>query len=101
MKGWFLKITDFAEELLEDLNTLKNWPEKVKLMQKNWIGKSTGALIDFHIPEINDKVTVFSTRPDTLFGASFIAISPEHELVNILKNNYPNSFHNCIYFTYK
>ena len=60
----FLKITDFAEQLLEDLEGLENWPEKVKLMQKNWIGKSIGALIDFHIPEINDKVTVFSTRPD-------------------------------------
>ncbi len=82
MKGWFLKITDFAEELLEDLNSLKNWPEKVKLMQKNWIGKSFGAYIDFHIKETNNKVTVFSTRPDTLFGASFIALSPEHTLVN-------------------
>ena len=89
MKGWFLKITDFAEELLEDLKTLENWPEKVKLMQKNWIGKSFGALIDFHILETNDKITVFSTRPDTLFGASFIAISPEHKLVDKLKNNYP------------
>ena len=89
MKGWFLKITDFAEQLLEDLEGLENWPEKVKLMQKNWIGKSIGALIDFHIPEINDKVTVFSTRPDTLFGASFIAISPEHKLVNKLKNDRP------------
>ncbi len=89
MKGWFLKITDFAEQLLEDLKTLENWPEKVKLMQKNWIGKSFGAHIDFHIPEINNKVTVFSTRPDTLFGASFIAISPEHKLVDKLKNDYP------------
>ena len=89
MKGWFLKITDFAEELLEDLNSLKNWPEKVKLMQKNWIGKSFGAYIDFHIKEINDKVTVFSTRPDTLFGASFIALSPEHKLVDKLKKDYP------------
>ena len=89
MKGWFLKITEFAEELLEDLDILEDWPEKVKLMQKNWIGKSIGALIDFHIPDINDKVTVFSTRPDTLFGASFIAISPDHKLVDKLKNNYP------------
>jgi len=89
MRGWFLKITDFAEELLEDLNSLKNWPEKVKLMQKNWIGKSLGAHIDFHIEEINDKVTVFSTRPDTLFGASFIALSPEHKLVELLKENFP------------
>ena len=89
MKGWFLKITDFAEELLEDLKSLKNWPEKVKLMQKNWIGKSLGAHIDFYIKEINDKITVFSTRPDTLFGASFIALSPEHKLVDELKKNYP------------
>ena len=89
MKGWFLKITDFAEELLEDLDSLKNWPEKVKLMQKNWIGKSFGAYIDFHIKKINDKVTVFSTRPDTLFGASFIALSPEHKLVNKLRKDYP------------
>ena len=89
MKGWFLKITDFAEELLEDLKTLENWPEKVKLMQKNWIGKSLGAYIDFYIKELNDKVTVFSTRPDTLFGASFIALSPEHQLVDELKKKYP------------
>ncbi len=90
MKGWFLKITDFAEELLEDLKALKNWPEKVKLMQKNWIGKSFGAHIDFHVEEINDKITVFSTRPDTLFGASFIALSPDHKLVNKIKKNYPS-----------
>ena len=89
MKGWFLKITDFAEELLEDINSLKDWPEKVKLMQKNWIGKSFGAYVDFHIKEIDDKITVFSTRPDTLFGASFIALSPDHKLVDELKKNYP------------
>ncbi len=90
MKGWFLKITDFAEELLDDLNSLENWPEKVKSMQKNWIGKSFGAYIDFHVEKINDKITVFSTRPDTLFGASFIALSPDHKLVNELKKHYPN-----------
>ena len=89
MKGWFLKITDFAEELLEDLKFLKNWPEKVKLMQKNWIGKSLGAHIDFYINGINDKITVFSTRPDTLFGASFIALSPEHKLAQEIKIKYP------------
>ncbi len=89
MKGWFLKITDFAEDLLEDLNSLHNWPEKVKLMQKNWIGKSFGAYIDFQIKGIDEKVTVFSTRPDTLFGTSFIALSPEHELVDKLKKIYP------------
>ena len=89
MKGWFLKITDFADELLEDLKSLKNWPELVKLMQKNWIGKSFGAYIDFHIKDIDSKITVFSTRPDTLFGASFIALSPEHNLVNEFKKKYP------------
>ena len=89
MKGWFLKITDFAEELLEDLDSLEKWPEKVKLMQKNWIGKSYGAYIDFHIKELNKKITVFSTRPDTLFGASFIALSADHNLVGELKKIYP------------
>ena len=89
MKGWFLKITDFAEELLDDLKTLENWPEKVKIMQKNWIGKSFGAYINFQIKEIDEYLTVFSTRPDTLFGASFIAISPEHKLVGKIKNDYP------------
>ena len=89
MKGWFLKITDFADELLEDLNSLRDWPEKVKLMQKNWIGKSFGAYIDFHVKDIDDKITVYSTRPDTLFGASFIALSPEHSLVSEFKKKYP------------
>ena len=84
-----LKITEFAEDLLQDIDNLKNWPEKVKLMQKNWIGKSYGAYINFYIKEIDYKITVFSTRPDTLYGASFIAISPEHQLVDKLKNDYP------------
>ncbi len=89
MKGWFLKITDFAEELLNELETLKNWPDKVKLMQKNWIGKSFGALINFKVKEIDEVIEVYSTRPDTLFGASFIAISPEHQLVKKIVLNNP------------
>lgn len=81
MEGWFLKITDYAEELLSDLEKLKgHWPEKVLIMQKNWIGKSEGAEIDFYIPDIDKNLTVFTTRPDTLFGVTFLALSPEHPL---------------------
>jgi leucyl-tRNA synthetase len=80
---WFLKITDYAEDLLAGLNTLPRWPERVKLMQENWIGHSVGAEVTFPlaapIAEI-DSVTVYTTRPDTLFGMSFIAIAPEHPL---------------------
>jgi leucyl-tRNA synthetase len=80
---WFLKITDYAEDLLAGLNTLPRWPERVKLMQENWIGHSVGAEVTFPlaapIAEI-DAVTVYTTRPDTLFGMSFIAIAPEHPL---------------------
>jgi leucyl-tRNA synthetase len=85
MEGWFLKITDYAEELLEDLKKLEgHWPEKVLLMQKNWIGKSEGAEIDFYIPELSERIKVFTTRPDTLFGATFLALSPEHPLARRL-----------------
>ena len=80
MKGWFLKISDFADELLDEIDNLKNWPEKVKIMQKNWIGKSYGATIKFSIENSSDHLKVFTTRPDTIFGATFIAISPQHEL---------------------
>lgn len=85
MFGWFLKITAYAEELLEDLKTLEgHWPEKVITMQRNWIGKSEGAEIDFEIPELGKTLTVFTTRPDTLFGATYIALSPEHPLAEEL-----------------
>ncbi|MFN4197307.1 MAG: leucine--tRNA ligase, partial [Caldimicrobium sp.] len=81
MEGWFFKITAYAEELLEDLKKLEgHWPEKVLIMQRNWIGKSEGAEIDFYIPEFQKHLTVFTTRPDTIFGATFVAISPEHPL---------------------
>ena len=88
MKGWFLKITDFSEELLNEINHLDDWPDKVKTMQKNWIGKSIGAHIDFNVNETSDTIKVFSTRPDTIFGASFIALSPQHPFaINISKND--------------
>ncbi len=84
LKQWFLKISDYAEELLEDLNDLHDWPEKVRLMQQNWIGKSTGAEIYFTELKYGEKITVFTTRPDTIFGASFVAISPDHPLTQKL-----------------
>jgi leucyl-tRNA synthetase len=78
---WFLKITDYAEELLEGLKSLPRWPERVKLMQENWIGRSEGAEITFALSDAPDglkDITVYTTRPDTLFGMSFLAIAPEH-----------------------
>lgn len=80
MKGWFLKISDFADELLSEIDNLNAWPEKVKTMQRNWIGKSNGAIIKFLIDNSSEKIHVFTTRPDTIFGATFIAISPQHPL---------------------
>ena len=81
LSQWFFKITHYAEELLSDLDKLELWPEKVKVMQKNWIGKSTGAEIEFKVSEINKKIKIFTTRPDTLYGATFIAISVNHQIV--------------------
>ncbi len=82
LKQWFLRITNYADELLKDLEKLDNWPERVKIMQDNWIGKSIGANINFNIntnPE--RKITVFTTRPDTLFGVTYLAISVNHSLI--------------------
>ena len=83
LSQWFLKITDYAEQLLVDLQTLEGWPDRVKLMQENWIGKSTGAEVTFKT-EQGDDLTVFTTRPDTLWGATFMVLSPEHPLVEKL-----------------
>ncbi len=80
LRQWFLKITDYAERLLNDLDQLPGWPERVKLMQENWIGKSTGAQVVFKT-EAGDELPVFTTRPDTLWGATFMVLSPEHPLV--------------------
>ena len=85
---WFFRISDFAEELLEALDGLENWPEKVRLMQKNWIGKSRGAQLGFPLvegPEGIDEIEIYTTRPDTLMGASFVAISPDHPLARALE----------------
>ena len=80
LSQWFFNITKFSEELLKDLVNLTGWPEKVRLMQQNWIGKSFGCEINFQIDGKKDFITVFTTRPDTIFGASFIALSTEHPL---------------------
>jgi leucyl-tRNA synthetase len=80
VKQWFFKITEYADELLEATDAL-DWTESVKLAQKNWIGKSQGAEIDFKLDGSDEKITVFTTRPDTLFGATFLVLAPEHELV--------------------
>ncbi len=84
LSQWFLKITDFSESLLEGLETLKKWPEKVTTMQRNWIGKSEGAYVAYAVENSSHKVQVFTTRPDTLFGTSYIAISAHHELTKAL-----------------
>ncbi len=83
LRQWFLKITAYAEELLQDLDQLPGWPERVKLMQANWIGKSTGARVIFKTAT-GDDLPVFTTRPDTLWGATFMVLSPEHPLVEKL-----------------
>ncbi|WP_373528016.1 leucine--tRNA ligase [Nostoc sp.] len=80
LRQWFFKITDYAEELLNDLDKLTGWPERVKLMQANWIGKSTGAYLEFPIIGIDEKIGVYTTRPDTVYGVSYLVLAPEHPL---------------------
>ncbi|MBC7958935.1 MAG: leucine--tRNA ligase, partial [Vallitaleaceae bacterium] len=80
LRQWMLKITAYAERLLEDLKPL-DWPEKVKKMQSDWIGKSYGAEIDFNLEGVSSKLKVFTTRPDTLYGATFMVLAPEHEII--------------------
>ncbi|MDR0645578.1 MAG: leucine--tRNA ligase [Elusimicrobiota bacterium] len=80
LRQWMLKITAYAQRLLEDLGGL-DWPASTLMMQQNWIGKSTGAEVEFDIAGANEKITIFTTRPDTLFGATYMALAPEHELV--------------------
>ncbi|MCL4498773.1 MAG: leucine--tRNA ligase [Chloroflexi bacterium] len=84
LEQWFFKITDYAERLLEDIDLLEGWPERVRTMQRNWIGRSEGAYVDFTIYGSDEKITVFTTRPDTLFGATFFLLAPEHPLVDKL-----------------
>ncbi len=80
LKQWFLKITDYAEQLLSDLDKLTGWPERVKLMQANWIGKSTGAYLEFPIAGMDEKIAVYTTRPDTVYGVTYVVLAPEHPL---------------------
>ncbi len=87
LSQWFFNITKYSKELLKDLENLPGWPQKVKLMQKNWIGESIGCELDFKIKDENKKIRIFTTRPDTIFGASFIAISVDHEICNKFKND--------------
>ncbi|MBS0271356.1 MAG: leucine--tRNA ligase [Proteobacteria bacterium] len=89
LSQWFLKITDYAQELLDGLSHLDHWPEQVKTMQINWIGRSEGARIRFPLLEREETLDIFTTRPDTIFGASFIGISPDHPLVESLAKKSP------------
>ncbi len=82
LEQWFLKITDYADRLLDDLATLEHWPQKVRVMQTNWIGRSTGAEVDFAVDGApGESIRIYTTRPDTLFGATFMVLAPEHPLV--------------------
>tara|TARA_B100001146_G_scaffold79148_1_gene70187 strand:+ start:1 stop:2256 length:2256 start_codon:yes stop_codon:yes gene_type:complete len=93
MPQWFLRITDYCEELLSDLDDL-DWPEPVKIMQRNWIGRSEGVEIVFEVVDSSQQLTVYTTRPDTLFGATYMALAPEHPLIQPLaeKNKEVQSF---------
>ena len=80
LRQWFFKITDYAEELLQDLDQLAGWPDRVKTMQANWIGKSVGAYLEFPVVGLDEKVGVFTTRPDTSYGVTYLVLAPEHPL---------------------
>jgi len=80
LRQWFFKITDYAEQLLNDLEQLTGWPERVKLMQANWIGKSVGAYLEFPIVGMDEKIGVYTTRPDTVYGVTYVVLAPEHPL---------------------
>ena len=87
LSQWFLNITKYSEQLLDSLENLKGWPDKVKLMQKNWIGRSDGCEINFATDYKDLKIKIFTTRPDTIFGASFVAIAPDHPFTEYFKND--------------
>jgi len=91
LRQWFLKITAYADQLLDDLDTLSGWPERVRTMQANWIGRSTGAELTFEVVDAagtptGQQITVFTTRPDTIFGVSYVVLAPEHPLVTVLSS---------------
>ena len=81
IEQWFFRITEYADRLLDDIDLLENWPERVRTMQRNWIGRSTGVVIDFTVAETGDAVPVFTTRQDTVYGVSYLVLAPEHPLV--------------------
>ena len=89
LSQWYFKITDYAERLLAGLDTLEGWPTKVKVMQKNWIGKSLGAEVDFPIDGFAESLRIFTTRPDTLYGVTYMVLSPEHPFVAPLSAGTP------------
>jgi leucyl-tRNA synthetase len=93
LEQWFLRITDYADQLLDELDNLPGWPEKVKIMQRNWIGRSEGALVDFKLDGVagpaGDKIAVFTTRVDTIYGATSLQLAPEHPIVTDLIANDP------------
>ncbi|MEO6325253.1 MAG: class I tRNA ligase family protein, partial [Thermoanaerobaculia bacterium] len=90
LEQWFLRITEYAERLLSGLEELDTWPEKVRTMQRNWIGRSEGADLDFEVPALGEKIRVFTTRPDTVFGATALVLAPEHPLVPRLLEGNPD-----------
>jgi leucyl-tRNA synthetase len=90
VKQWFIKITDYAEELINDLDKLDQWPEQVRTMQRNWIGRSEGVTLQFDVPGHNHPLSTFTTRVDTLMGVTYVAISPQHELARLAGNQQPD-----------
>jgi leucyl-tRNA synthetase len=90
LEQWFLKITDYADRLDDGLDTLEHWPEKVKLMQRNWIGRSVGADVEFAVPSLARSIRIFTTRPDTIYGATFMVLAPEHPDVAALIADNPD-----------
>src|SRR5207237_7650353 len=94
LEQWFLRITTYADELLRDIDTLSGWPEKVRTMQRNWIGRSEGTLVDFKLDgpsgPAGSKISVFTTRVDTIFGATSVQLAPEHPVVADLTASNPD-----------
>ena len=91
LEQWFFKITDYADELLKDLDLLEGWPERVKTMQRNWIGRSEGLEFSFDFPEIGERIPVYTTRPDTIYGVTYVVLAAEHPLVEKLCANNPKA----------
>ena len=91
LSQWFLKITDYADVLLKDLDLLKGWPDRVKLMQENWIGRSEGLEFSLEVPELGEKLPVYTTRPDTAYGITFVALAAEHPLIDKICENNPKA----------